>query len=470
MSVPLTALSIVDAGELIATRKLSPVELTQAYIDRIAALDQDLHAYISVYPEAALAAARQAERELAVGNNRGPLHGVPVAVKDLYQVDGMRRTCGSRIRVPDAAGEATSVRRLKEAGAIVLGLLNLHEFAFGPTGINPLHGTARNPWNPDRVCGGSSSGSGCATAAGLAAATLGTDTGGSIRIPAALCGVVGMKQTFGLASRYGIYPLSHAFDHGGPLARTVADAALMLQVIAGPDPEDPTTWRAPEQDYLGGLEDDIRGLRIGLPGGFFLDQVHEDVAAAVRKAVELMAGLGAKIVELSLPFVREATESWNAIALAEAYTVHEAHIAQRGADLSPDVHARLLLGREVSARAFIEARWQRGYMLREMARVHERVDLIATPTCPVPAVRIGDGAIEIGKQTVEGAQVLGRFTRLAAFTGQPALSLPCGFTLDGLPIGLQLIGRWFEDATVLRVGHAYEQAAQWYKRRPAQAA
>jgi aspartyl-tRNA(Asn)/glutamyl-tRNA(Gln) amidotransferase subunit A len=462
----LVSLDIAALAAVIARKEASPVEAVQAYLDRIERLNESLNAYISVYPELALEAARRAEAQVMAGEALGPLHGVPLAVKDLFEVAGTTRTCGSRILAESPAADATSVARLRGAGAIILGLANLHEFAFGPTGINPHHGTARNPWNTDMVCGGSSSGSGCAVAAGLAAGALGSDTGGSIRIPAALCGIVGLKQTYGLASRAGIYPLSETFDHGGPLSRTVADAALMLQAIAGEDPRDPSTRGVRAGNYSTGLDDGIAGLRIGVPRDFFFDELHPEIEAAVRAAIEALAALGAVIAEVDLPFAAEAMAAWNTTALAEAYAIHEAHVRDQGDELSPDVKARLLLGRNIQAVDYVKAGWSRARIKDEMAGVMEQVDALVAPTTPIPTVPVENPTTSLGGREVSSAEVLGRLTRLAAFTGQPALSLPCGFTGDDLPVGLQLIGRWFEDRALLRIAHAYEQATPWHTRRP----
>ncbi|NQV60916.1 MAG: Asp-tRNA(Asn)/Glu-tRNA(Gln) amidotransferase GatCAB subunit A, partial [Alphaproteobacteria bacterium] len=308
----LALMDIATLAPLIADRDVSPVEVMQSQLARIEALNPDLNAYISLYPDAALAAAKEAEVEIAAGRYRGPLHGIPMAVKDLFQVAGMERTCGSKILSEGVANsDATSVARLREAGAIMLGMLNLHEFAFGPTGINPHVGTARNPWNRSRVCGGSSSGSGCATAGRLAMATLGSDTGGSIRIPAALCGVVGLKQTYGLASRAGIYPLCDSLDHGGPLARTVRDAALVLAAIAGEDAADPSTAGARVADYTALLGRPLDGVRIGVPRDFYFDRLHPEIEAAVQAALVVLDDLGAVVEEVVLPFHREAVQGWN---------------------------------------------------------------------------------------------------------------------------------------------------------------
>lgn len=463
----LACMDIAALAPLIETREVSPVEVMGSQLARIEALNPDLNAYISLYPDAAMAAAREAEAEIAAGNYRGPLHGIPMAVKDLFQVAGMERTCGSRLLSEGVANsDATSVARLRQAGAIMLGMLNLHEFAFGPTGINPIVGTARNPWNRDYVSGGSSSGSGCATAAALAMATLGSDTGGSIRIPAALCGVVGLKQTYGLASRAGIYPLCESLDHGGPLARTVRDAALVLAAIAGPDPADPSTDHARLADYTALLGKPLGGLRIGVPRDFFFDRLHGEVEAAVQTALAVLADLGAVVEEVVLPFNRDATQGWNVMAMAEAHTVHEGHLQDHADELSPDVHERLQLGIGVSATDYIRSRQSQTKVRREMAGVLAQTPILAMPTAVIPSVPIESGTVMVDGREVVGWKALGQLTRLAAFTGQPALSIPCGFTEAGLPIGLQLLGSWFEEPLLLQVADAYEQATEWHRRRP----
>ena len=455
----LTLLSVHELAPLIAAKEISPVELVQACLERIDALNGRLKAFISVYPEQALAAAEEAEGEILAGRHKGPLHGVPVALKDLFQVAGMERTCGSAFYHEGVAeSDCTSAARLRDAGAVIVGLLNLHEFAFGPTGINPNSGTAANPWDESKVCGGSSSGSGCAVAASLVPLALGSDTGGSIRIPAALCGTVGLKQTYGLASRHGIYPLSAKFDHGGPLTRSVRDAAIALQAIAGADANDPSTWAARVADYSDGLEDGIAGLRIGVPANYFFDNCHPEVSAAVRAGIEQFAALGAAIEEIELPFAAEAAAAWNLIALADAFSVHQDHIAQHGDELSADVVERLEKGRVYKASEYVDACWTRERVRREMAKVMTRVDLLIAPSSPIPAVSAAEPSMEVGGKTVVAAHVLGRYTRLACFTGQPSISLRCGMTADGLPVGLQLIANWFDDATMLRAGRAYEAA------------
>jgi len=463
----LALMDIATLAPLIADRDVSPVEVMQSQLARIEALNPDLNAYISLYPDAALAAAKEAEVEIAAGRYRGPLHGIPMAVKDLFQVAGMERTCGSKILSEGVANsDATSVARLREAGAIMLGMLNLHEFAFGPTGINPHVGTARNPWNRSRVCGGSSSGSGCATAGRLAMATLGSDTGGSIRIPAALCGVVGLKQTYGLTSRAGIYPLCDSLDHGGPLARTVRDAALVLAAIAGEDAADPSTAGARVADYTALLGRPLDGLRIGVPRDFYFDRLHPEIEAAVQAALVVLDDLGAVVEEVVLPFHREAVQGWNVMAMGEAHATHGGHLQNNADDLSPDVNQRLRLGEGLSATDYIQARQAQARVRQDMAGVLAQTPILAMPTTVIPSVPIDTGEIMVDEKSVIGWKVLGQLTRLACFTGQPAISIPCGFTRDGLPIGLQLLGPWFEEPLLLQVADAYEQATEWHQRRP----
>ncbi|MBL6952988.1 MAG: amidase [Alphaproteobacteria bacterium] len=463
----LALMDIATLAPLIADGDVSPVEVMQSQLARIEALNPDLNAYTSLYPDAALAAAKEAEAEIAAGRYRGPLHGIPMAVKDLFQVAGMERTCGSKILSEGVANsDATSVARLREAGAIMLGMLSLHEFAFGPTGINPHVGTARNPWDRSRVCGGSSSGSGCATAGRLAMATLGSDTGGSIRIPAALCGVVGLKQTYGLTSRAGIYPLCESLDHGGPLARTVRDAALVLAAIAGEDAADPSTAGARVADYTALLGRPLDGVRIGVPRDFYFDRLHPEIEAAVQAALVVLDDLGAVVEEVVLPFHREAVQGWNVMAMGEAHAMHGGHLQNNADDLSPDVNQRLRLGEGLPATDYIRARQAQARVRQDMAGVLAQTPILAMPTTVIPSVPIDTGEIMVGDKSVIGWKVLGQLTRLACFTGQPAMSIPCGFTRDGLPIGLQLLGPWFEEPLLLQVADAYEQATEWHQRQP----
>jgi aspartyl-tRNA(Asn)/glutamyl-tRNA(Gln) amidotransferase subunit A len=295
---------------------------------------------------------------------------------------------------------------------------------------------------------------------------MGTDTGGSIRLPASVCGVVGLKQTYGLASRQGIYPLCDSFDHGGPLTRTVRDAALMLQAFAGEDPLDPSTRGARVGDYSDKLGQSVKGLRIGVPESFFFDDLHPDTEKAVRAAIQVLADLGADVRETALPFGQDDVDCWNTMALAEAFVVHEEHMASQPEALAPDVRSRLELGRNISARDYLAARERQGVLKKKIAAHMENFDVLAMPTSPIPAISAATGSIMIGDREVEGAPVMGRLTRMAVFTGQPAISVPCGFTQSGLPVGLQLIGRWFDEATLLGVADSYEQATPWHDMAP----
>lgn len=432
------------------------MEVTQACLDRIDALNSVLKAFVSVYPEAAISAARQAEADIAAGRYRGPLHGVPLGIKDLFQVKGMKRTCGSRL-IQEGPGDedAATVAALRAAGGIILGLTNLHEFAFGPTGINPNAGTARNPWNLTKVCGGSSSGSGGAVAAGLVAGALGTDTGGSVRLPSALCGIVGLKPTHLRLSQRGIFPLVGEFDTAGPMTRSVADCALMMAAM---DP----VGRFGEYRPLDSLE----GVRIGVLEDFFEGGIDPEVNLQTRVALQKLADLGAHVVPHPLPFAMEVVESWNTIALGRAYALHGGRAEDPDCQLSPDVQARVLTGRNISAEQLDGALAVQAEVRRQMADTMKEVNAFVLPTTPIPAVSVADGMGLLAGEPVDGAAVLGRLTRFASFTGQPAVSLPIGSTSDNLPIGLQLIGDWRRDEDLLAMAGRVEAASDWDARRP----
>jgi len=456
-------LSISEASDLVRKRKLSPIELTEACLERIAALDGRLRAFITVTREDALAGAQQAAAAIARGNYKGPLHGIPIALKDLFDTAGVRTTAGSKImgeRVP--AADATVTERLKAAGAILLGKLNMHEFAFGATGVNHHYGGVHNPWATDRMSGGSSSGSGAALAAGMALGALGTDTGGSIRIPSSLCGVTGLKPTYGRVSRRGVVPLSWSLDHVGPMARSAADAAVILKAIAGRDPGDGTSSDEPVPDYTKALVDArLKGVRIGVPDGFFFDNVDTESLEAIRAALFLLRDLKAQVDEVSLPHAAEAPQAVAAIMLPEALAYHRRWLAERPDDYGEDVRGRLELAALVPAVTYVEAKRLRALICEEWrTSVFDRFDLLAVPSTPAAAPPLDDD----GLQTTLN---LTRFTGAFNLAGLPAISVPCGFTSAGLPVGLQLVGRWWEEATVLRVAHAYQQATDWHKRAPA---
>jgi aspartyl-tRNA(Asn)/glutamyl-tRNA(Gln) amidotransferase subunit A len=460
-------LSIAEAGEELRRRALSPVDLTRAYLDRIHRHNGDLLAYITVLGSEAMVAARSAEQEIARGTYRGPLHGIPIALKDLVMTRGIRTTCGSRILgdwVPDT--DATVVRRLAEAGAILLGKLNLHEFAYGPTGVNPHYGTSRNPWDPSRMPGGSSSGSGVAVAAGLCAGALGTDTGGSVRIPAALCGIVGLKPTYGRVSRAGVIPLAWSLDHVGPMTRTVTDAALLLQVLAGRDPADPTTADIPVPDYRRAMEGEIRGLRLGLPKDLFFERLDPEVRAAVLAAAQSLEGLGACVEEIPLPRIPHAGPASFAIIASEATAYHEPYLKTRAAEYGADVRSRLTTGQFVLASQYLKAQRARRVLRADVDAALTRVHALLLPTTPIPAPRLDAREVTADGVTEDVRWWLVRCTRPINVTGHPALSVPCGLTAGGLPIGLQLVGRQFDEATLLRIGRAFEAVSPWRDRRP----
>ena len=457
-----TRLSIAEAADLIRRKKLSPVELTEACLQRIGSVDARLRAFITVTRQEALATAQQAASAIAHGNYKGPLHGIPLALKDLFDTATVRTTAGSKImadRVP--AEDAEAAARLKAAGAVILGKLNMHEFAYGATGVNPHYGATRNPWDPGRISGGSSSGAGAAVAAGMTLGALGTDTGGSVRIPSALCGITGLKPTYGRVSRRGVVPLSWALDHVGPMARSAADAAIVLRVIAGHDPGDETSSDEPVPDYAKMLEGHgLKGLRVGVPREYFFDDVDTEVLSAVRGAISTLEELGAQVSDVSLPHIDEAPAAVNAIMLPEALAYHRRWLAERPQDYGEDVRRRLEMGLLYPTVSYIEAQRLRSLIAEEWReRVFDRVDLLAVPTTPMPAPRLEEA-------DVEATLTLVRFTSPFNLAGLPAVSVPCGFTSGGLPIGLQLVGRWFEEGTVLRAAHAYQQATDWHKRAP----
>ncbi|MBM4381991.1 MAG: hypothetical protein FJ091_01355 [Deltaproteobacteria bacterium] len=462
----LATLTITRAAQALRSKEVSALELTDAYLRRIERLNPRVNAYVTVTAERAREDAKRADAELAAGRARGPLHGVPIAHKDLYETAGIRTTGGGKFHanhVPSA--DCSVARKLREAGTVLLGKLNTHEYAYGVTTTNPHYGATRNPWNLAHIPGGSSGGSGAAIAAGLATATTGTDTGGSIRMPASVCGVVGMKPTYGRVSKQGVLPLSYAFDHAGPLTRTVEDAALVLSAIAGYDANDATTVRTPAEDYTAQLGAGVRGLRIGVPRAWFFERCDEEVAAGVEAALAELRRLGADVREIELPGVAEGVGATFAFVLAEAQAIHADALRTRPEDLGADVRA-LLQSPAPSGEALMTALRARDALTVTVRRALESVDLLATPATPIVAARIGDDTIRMGGANENVLAAMIRCTAPFNATRLPALSLPCGFTRAGLPIGLQLAGRPFDEATVLRAGHAYERATEWHARFP----
>ena len=461
--------SMAELGHMVATKEVSPVEVVRAHLDRVAALDAKLKSFITVCGDQALEAARAAEAELVAGRSAGPLHGVPYGPKDLYNTKGVRTTGGSKILADFVPAEdATVVSRLRAAGLIVLGKLNMHEFAYGPEGLNAHYGDARNPWDATahRVAGGSSSGSGVAVAAGLCPGALGSDTGGSIRIPASLCGISGIKPTYGRVSRAGVLPLAWSMDHAGPMARTVRDLALMLGAMAGYDAADPTTSVLPVPDYTAALTGEVKGLRVGLLRAHFNDVAAPEVRAAVDAAAKRLEQAGAVVDEVNLAEVVHVAAASFAIVATEALAYHAEWMRTRSADYQPDVRDRLKMGALVSGVQYVRAQQVRQLVRREVDAALARRDVLLAPATPIPAPVLGEKATQLGDGTSDVRSALIRFTRPFNLSGHPACSVPCGFTAAGLPIGMQLVGRPFDEATVLRAGDAYQRLTDWHARRP----
>ena len=462
-------LSLTSAVSLIRRGELSPVELVRAVLDRIAGYDKTLSAYIACQGDEAVQAARRAEDDMAHGRSLGPLHGIPVAVKDLFFTAALPTTAGTRILSDQFPREdATVIRSLKDAGAILLGKLNLHELAYGITSDNPHFGPVRNPWDLTRISGGSSGGSAAAVTASLCFASLGTDTGGSIRIPAACCGVVGLKPTYGRVSRHGVLPLAWSLDHVGPITKTVEDAALVLQVIAGPDPQDPTTSHLSVPNYCRALEGGLKGVRVGTPRDFFFDPAEIDpfVMAAVEEALHVMQEAGASVEEISIPFLRHAPAIQLLTIASEATANHSRLLRSRGRELGEDVRRRLELGEFVAAAQYVRAQQVRRLLVQDFSTAFRRVDLLVTPTLPVVAPPIGAQTIKIHDVPKRLQPTLTRFTSPFNLTGLPAISLPCISGGENLPVGLQIVGRPFDEATILRAAYTYQQATPWHTHRP----
>ena len=460
-------MSAGDLSRLVSKKEVSPVEIVDAHLSRIQATEPVLNSFITLLAEEARGSARQAEREIQAGKYRGPLHGIPVGLKDLYNTRGVRTTSGSRIFdnfVP--AEDCTVAVRFREAGAILLGKLNMHQFALGPTGENPDYGHMHNPWNPEMVSGGSSGGSGSAVAAGQCTITTGSDTGGSIRIPAALCGIVGLKPTYGLVSRYGLTPLSWSLDHPGPMVRTVEDAALAMNAIAGYDPKDVASANVTVPDYTESLTEDIRGLRIGVPKEYFEVPLDPEVRQSVQNALSQFESMGAEVREVSFPMFEQSQAISTAVLLAEAAAYYRDIVEKDGDKVYEPVRLRLQAGLFISAADYLRAQQARSLFDRETRELLKEVDLLAGPTEPVTAPKLLAGTVIAGEQEIGTVGALTQYTRPFNINGFPAISVPCGFSNSGLPIGLQLAGRPFDETTVLKAAYAYERATDWHKRRP----
>ena len=460
-------MSAAQLGALLKKKDLSPVEVVEAHLARIEALEPTLNSFITLMADEARADARRAEAEIQGGKYRGPLHGVPLGLKDLYHVRGVRNTSGAKIYesfVPEQ--DCTIMERFREAGAILMGKLNLPQFAYSPVGENPDYGNMHNPWDPSRITGGSSGGSGSAAVAGQCTITMGSDTGGSIRIPSALCGVAGLKPTYGRLSRHGLSPLCWSMDHPGPMTRTVEDCALVMNVVAGRDPKDPSTVDLPVPDYTRALTGNIQGLRVGVPKEYFEVPCDPQVERAVRRAIELLGELGAEVREVSWPMYHYAAAISTVVIMAESTACYGEVARTHGTEIAPATRLRIEGGFFVSGADYVQANRARAQFVRQTRELLDQVDVLAGPSEPITAFPIGDTRVQVGETTMGTTAALTQYSRPFNLNGFPAISVPCGFSDEGLPIGLQLAGRPFAEETVLRSAHAYEQATEWHTRRP----
>jgi aspartyl-tRNA(Asn)/glutamyl-tRNA(Gln) amidotransferase subunit A len=461
MSKALNRMTISQLAPKVKSRAISPVELTRAVLAKIEELDPVLNAYITIDEEGALKAARNAQRQIAKGKYLGPMHGIPISLKDLYDTRGMRTTAGSKImgdRIP--AEDAACVARLRAAGAIIVGKTNLHEFAFGSTTQNPHFGGTRNPYDTDRIPGGSSGGSAAAVAADMCIASTGSDTGGSIRTPAALCGIVGLKPTYGRVSLRGIVPLAWSLDHVGPMTKCVRDAAIMLSAMAGYDAKDPTSADEKVPAFARALKKDVKRLRIGIDPSFCYAGVDDEVRASLKEALKLLESLGARIVEVSLPGIELTSVVESILITTESAAYHEDNLRNRAADYGDDVRGLLEGGSVFSAVHYIKAQRLRRMIQQEFAEAFQKIDLFALPGSPVAAPFIGAETVSIGGVEMEVPMALLRFACPSNLTGLPAISVPCGLSREGLPMGLQLVGRAFDEATLLRAAYTFEASTE----------
>jgi aspartyl-tRNA(Asn)/glutamyl-tRNA(Gln) amidotransferase subunit A len=442
-------------------KRLSPVEVVGALLERIEAEDKELNAFITVTGERALEAAARAEEEMVAGRYRGPLHGVPVGLKDLIYTEGVHTTMGSAFFFEEdyvPGYSATVALKLEEAGAVLVGKTNTHEFAYGPTGDRSYFGPTRNPHDTSRIPGGSSGGSGAAVAANLLYGALGSDTGGSVRIPSALCGVVGMKPTFGRVSKHGVFPLSWTLDHVGPLTRTVEDNALLLNAFAGYDPKDPYSTNRPPEDFARDLRRGVRGGVVGVPQDFYFEHIEEEVGEKVREAIEVFRSLGADMWVVGIPHLWETLRAQRLTLAADAYAIHEERLKSAPERFDEEVRERLLDGERLKAYRYANAQQRKRRSRDEFSEALGQADVLLTPTVPITATLIDQREVNIGGYEESVRSALTRLTGPTNLNGFPSLSVPCGYTASRLPVGMQLIGRPFDEATLYRFGHAYEEA------------
>ena len=453
--------TILELSDLIRRRSISPVELTRECVARIEKLNPTLNVFVTITAESAMVQARAAEEEIQQGKWRGPLHGIPIGLKDVIDTAGILTTAASALfkdRVP--AEDAEIVRRLKVAGAVLIGKQNLHEFAYGASSVISYFGEVRNPWDVSRIAGGSSGGSAAAVAARLGYGAVGTDTAGSVRLPAAFCGVVGLKPTYGRVSTRCVIPLSWSLDHVGTIGATVSDAAILLQAIAGYDPKDTICADVPVTDYVAALRENPKPLRVGMPRSFFFEDLDPEIAAGVNQALSVIQKLTGNVREITLPVSTDRT-----LQNAESHAYHAEFVAETPELYQPETLRRIRTGASVSVTDYIHCRRELDESRRTISAVFDNVDLFVTPTTPIPPPTIAE--LEDNPDVLRPREILMlRNTRPFNVWGLPAISIPCGFTAEGLPIGLQIIGPHWREDWVLRLAHACEQATGWHKRMP----
>ncbi len=463
MADELSLRPITELAPLIQSKQISPVELFDDALKRIHKFQPKLNSFITITEVEGRRAAIEAEAEIRNGHYRGPLHGIPISIKDLFATRGVRTTAGSKVLgnwVPDY--DAAAVVRLHEAGMVMVGKTNMHEFAYGVTNDNPHYGPARNPWDPTRVPGGSSGGSGAAVASSQCTASLGSDSGGSIRIPSAVCGVVGLKPTYGRVSRYGAIPLAWSLDHVGPLTKTVEDAAIMLAAIAGPDPRDPSASSRPLPDYRQEMRGSIRGMRLGVPRQYFSEHVDPETQKLVSAAIRQLESLGATRVEVDIPDLEICSAMEAHITLAEATSYHEPYLKKQADDYGPGVRTDLEAGRYLLATDYVKSQRARTLLQRNFNEAFKQAEVIVSPTLPALPPLVGEVLVQSGDLQENVIDAFLRFNIPYDLTGFPAISLPCGFSASGLPVGLQIAGKAFDEVTILRAASAYEQSTRWH--------
>ncbi len=461
--------TLLEAARMVRHRDVSPVELTDAVLKQIERVEPKINAFITVLAEQARAVAKAQEAMIAAGYYLGPLHGIPIALKDNLYTRGVRSTAGSKVLgdfVPEEDASVTA--RLRAAGAIFVGKTNMHEFAWGGTTHNPHYGPTRNPWNPERFPAGSSGGSGAAVAARECFGAIGTDTGGSIRLPSAVNGVTGIRPTIGRVSNYNIVPLAWSMDTAGPMTRTVADCATMFQVIAGHDPKDEACARLPVPDYMAQLDRGVKGIRIGIVPDYFFSHLQPPVHDAVRAALKVLEGQQAHLVDVEIADIHGNISAQLTIESAEPSTYHQQWLRTRPQDYGEDVRLLLEVGEMLLATHYLQAQRYRTLLRHEFMEAFQQVDVFICPTLPFVATPVGAMKVVIeGGKEEDMLSAIMQYTGVPSLTGLPSMSVPCGFSPDGLPIGMQIIGKPFDEATIFRVGHAYQEATDWHRREPA---